>query len=136
LGDSDRKTVERSRGTATNTRAGAGVGFRLAGSRGAGGLRGAGGHTAGDRSLLPSDVGVDGSRSSSSAAFALSTADDAGDGEDEAEAEAEDVAVADDGTGGGRGVVLMGGNPGRSSSTGDAIISPRSNYRRTYSTAL
>lgn len=134
MGDSDRKTVERSRGTATNTRAGAGGGFRLAGSRGAGGLRGAGGHTAGDRSLLPSDVGVDGSRSSSSAAFALSTADDAGDGEDEAEDVA--VAVADDGTGGGRGVVLMGGNPGRSSSTGDAIISPRSNYRRTYSTAL
>jgi hypothetical protein len=136
LGDSDRKTVERSRGTATNTRAGAGVGFRLAGSRGAGGLRGAGGHTAGDRSLLPSDVGVDGSRSSSSAAFALSTADadDAGDGEDEAEDVA--VTVADDGTGGGRGVVLMGGNPGRSSSTGDAIIAPRSNYRRTYSTAL
>jgi hypothetical protein len=62
LGGSARKTVERSRGTATNTRAGDGSGgFRFTGSRVAGGFLGAGGHTVGGRSLLSSDVGVDGS---------------------------------------------------------------------------
>jgi hypothetical protein len=62
LGGSARKTVERSRGTETNTRAGDGSGgFRFTGSRVAGGFLGAGGHTVGGRSLLSSDVGVDGS---------------------------------------------------------------------------
>jgi hypothetical protein len=110
LGDSDRNTVERSRGTVTNTRAGDGGsdGFRFGGGR----LRGAGGHTAGGRSLLSSDVGVDGS--SASASFALSPADDnagAGDGGGEAEADG----------GEGKGVVLMGGSAGRASSSVDAI---------------
>jgi hypothetical protein len=115
LGDSDRNTVERSRGTVTNTRAGDGGsdGFRFGGgSRGGGRLRGAGGHTAGGRSLLSSDVGVDGS--SASASFALSPADDnagAGDGGGEAEADG----------GEGKGVVLMSGSAGRASSSVDAI---------------
>jgi hypothetical protein len=134
LGGSARKTVERSRGTATNTRAGEGSGgFRLTGSRGAGGLRGAGGHAAGGRSLLASDVGVDGSWSSPSAALALSTDDDAG-GDGEAAAVAL-VADSGGGGGGGGGVVLMGGSPGRpSSSPGDAIAAPRSSHRRTCAT--
>uniref|UniRef100_A0A0A9F5T7 Uncharacterized protein n=1 Tax=Arundo donax TaxID=35708 RepID=A0A0A9F5T7_ARUDO len=118
LGGSDRNTEERSRGTATNTRAGEGTSgdFRFgAGSRGAGGLRGAGGHSAGGRSLLSSDVGVDGSRSSSASSFVLSPADDAGAGDGEAEADG----------GGGKGAVLMGGSAGRASSVGDAIAPSR-----------
>jgi hypothetical protein len=63
----DRNTVERSRGTARHTRVvvvvvRVGRDFRFTeGRRGTGGLRGAGGHTVGVRSLLSSDVGVDGS---------------------------------------------------------------------------
>jgi hypothetical protein len=101
----------RSRGTVTNARAGDG------------GLRGAGGHTAGGLSLLSSDVGVDGSSAFASASFALSPADDnagAGGGGDEAEA---------DGGEEGKGVVLMGGSAGKASSAGDAIASLL-NYRR------
>jgi hypothetical protein len=63
----DRNTVERSRGTARHTLVvvvvvRVGRDFRFTeGRRGTGGLRGAGGHTVGVRSLLSSDVGVDGS---------------------------------------------------------------------------
>jgi hypothetical protein len=126
LGESDRKMVERSRGTATKIRAageGGSAGFRFgAGSRG---LRGAGGHTAGGRSLLSSDVGVDGSSDEAGA----------GDGGDEAGAEAESSsdgggggkgavlmgdeaagAESSDGGGGGKGAVLMGGSAGKGSS--------------------
>jgi len=63
----DRNTAERSRGTVRHTRVvvvvvRVGRDFRFNdGSRGTGGLRGAGGHTVCGRSLLSSDVGVDGS---------------------------------------------------------------------------
>jgi hypothetical protein len=62
-----RNTAVRSRGTMKHARAvgvvvKVGRDFRFrAGRRGTGGLRGAGGHTAGDRSLVSSDVGVAGS---------------------------------------------------------------------------
>jgi len=113
LGGSDRITVERSRGTAMNTRAG----------EGSGGFFGAGGHTTAGSSLLYSDIGVDSSRSSSSAAaFAPSPAGGVADGDAEAEAQGR----------AGKGAVLMGGSSGRASSAGDAIAapSPHSNYRR------
>lgn len=113
----DRNTVERSRGTARHTRAvvvvvSVGRDFRLtAGSRGAGGLRGAGGHSLGSRILQSLDVGVDGSFfSSAAAAFVLSSAaadscvDDAGDGEAEA---------ASAGSEGAKGAVLIGGSDAR-----------------------
>jgi hypothetical protein len=73
---------------------------------------GPGGHTAGGRSLLSSDVGIDGSSASS----LLSPADDeagTGDGGDEAEAEAE----SSDYGGGRKGAVLMGGSAERGGSS-------------------
>ena len=111
MGGSDRNTAERSRGTSTNTLDEAGD-FLFAGSRGAGGLRGAGGHSVGGRSLLSTDVGVNGSWSS--AAFVPSADARAGDGE----------AEADDGEGD-KGAVLIGGSAGRASSAGEAIAAAR-----------
>lgn len=123
----DRNTTERSRGTARHTRVvvvvvRVGRDFRLTdGRRGTGGLRGAGGHTVDVRSLLSSDVGVDGSSWSTSAAgFVVPSAasvtcvvvvDVAG------EDGAAEAASAD----GGKGAVLIGGSGGRASSAKEAI---------------